>query len=158
VREHNTKEVSKPIGKEESRHIDLTELIARERIKTRESLRESIERIQENVVCELASSGWVRSTTYSRELVTTLGEIGLTVVKMRRGAKVFSPILDMLSIRRKRYSQELRMILADMAARLSYGDTRKQFMELTGVDVPKRTIHTFVQEVGGELDDALASR
>jgi adenylosuccinate lyase len=45
------------------------------------------------------------------------------------------------------------MMLADMAARLSYDDSRKQFMEITGVEVPKRTIHSFVQEIGSELKE-----
>jgi transposase-like protein len=90
--------------------------------------------------------------------VTSLGEIELTVIKVRRGGRVTSPILDFLGIRRRRYSNELRMLLADMAARLSYGETRKQFREITGLDIPKRTIHSFVQEIGAKLGEASASR
>ena len=95
---------------------------------------------------------------YTRRLVTSLGEIELAVVKVRRRGRVRSPILDALGIRRRRYSSEVRMLLADMAARLSYGDTRKQFREITGIDVPKRTIHSFVQEVGSELGNASTAR
>src|SRR5487761_864130 len=40
-----------------------------------------------------------------------------------------------------------------MAARLSYDDSRKQFMEITGIEVPKRTIHSFVQEIGSKLKE-----
>lgn len=57
--------------------------------------------------------------------MTSLGEIELAVVKVKRRGKVVSPILDALGIRRRRYSNEVRMLLADMAAGLSYGDTRK---------------------------------
>ncbi len=31
-----------------------------------------------------------------------------------------------------------------MAARLSYDDSRKQFMEITGIEIPKRTIHSIL--------------
>jgi hypothetical protein len=154
------KEVKTSQGRRESGKIDLTELIENERIRSAEHLKARIEEIQEWIVSRYAGGGWSRSTAYSRTLVTSLGELELTVVKMRsrRGKVVRSPILDILGIRRRRYSSEVRMLLADMAARLSYGDTRKQFREITGVDVPKRTIHSFVQEVGEELGDASTSR
>jgi hypothetical protein len=88
------------------------------------------------------------------ELVTSLGAIELTIQEVKRGGRVTSPLIDALGIRRKRYSQELRMILADMTARLSYGDTRKQFLEINGIDVPEQTIHSFLQEIGAKLGDA----
>lgn len=146
------------MGKRRSWGIDLTDLIERERISTVERLRARIESIQDEIVSRLARLGWSRAATYTRSMVTSLGEFVLRIVKVRRGDHVISPILDALGIRRRRYSPELRMILADMAARLSYSDTRVQFMELSGIDIPKRTIHSFVQEVGRKLNDALANR
>jgi hypothetical protein len=75
-----------------------------------------MEEPQERVVAEYWEEGWSRSTSYSRWLVTSLGGIELIVVKVRRGGRVTSPTLDVLGIRRRRYSNELRMLLADMAA------------------------------------------
>jgi hypothetical protein len=48
------------------------------------------------VVAEYWEGGWSRSTSYSRRLVTSPGGIELTVVKVRRGGRVTSPILDVL--------------------------------------------------------------
>jgi hypothetical protein len=138
--------------------IDLSDLIEAEQLKTVESLAESIDKYQARIVAQLVEpeGGWQRAaSSYTRILVTKLGKLKIRVIKLRNKftGEIRSPILDALQIRRKKYSLDVRIILADMAARLSYDDSRKQFMEITGVEIPKRTIHSFVQEIGSKLKD-----
>lgn len=65
----------------------------------------------------------------------------------------FSPILAALSIRKKRYANDARMMLADMASVTSYGKAVEQFERITGIHVPKSTIHEFVQKVAPILKE-----
>jgi hypothetical protein len=51
--------------------------------------------------------------------VTKLGRAAFRVVKVRRDGRVFSPITYMLNIQKRKYSQEVTMLLADKASRLS---------------------------------------
>jgi len=134
--------------------IDLADLIDREQIKTLASLSKAIEALQTRLVEKLETSGWKRSTSYQRPLVTKLGRIVFTVVKVKRDRRVFSPIIYTLSIEKRKYSRDVRMLLADKASRLSYQDAQIDFMNHTGVKVPKRTIHSFVQEIGRQLGEA----
>lgn len=140
-----------------SEPIDLSDLIEAQELKSVESLSESIQKYQDRIVAFLVEpgGGWERAASYSKTLVTKLGMLEIRVIKLRNKStgKINSPILDLFSIRRKKYSSDVRMILADMAARLSYDDSRKQFMQITGVEVPKRTIHSFVQEIGAKLKE-----
>ncbi len=103
---------------------------------------------------DLEALGWRRSTSYQRPLVTKLGRVVFTVVKVKRGRRVFSPIIYTLNIEKRKYSRDVRMLLADKASRLSYQDAQTDFMNHTGVKVPKRTIHSFVQEIGRQLGEA----
>ena len=125
-------------------------MVAEERIKTTGSLKTSIEAVQEGVVKDLGGKGWKRAATYTRTLVTMLGVLNLRIVKVRDAStgRVTSPILDMLAIRRRKYSREVKIVCADMAARLSYNDSKIEFEKTTGIVIPKRTIHSFVQEIG----------
>lgn len=125
--------------------------MAEERIKTAFSLKARIEALQEKVIDDLVEKGWRRAATYTRTLVTMLGVLDLRIVKVRNmvTGRVSSPILDMLEVRRRKYSREVRIVCADMAARLSYNDSRIEFERTTGITIPKRTIHSFVQEIGG---------
>jgi len=134
--------------------IDLADLIEREQIKTLTSLSDAIEALQAELVKDLQALGWSRSTSYRRSLVTKLGRVVFTVVKMKRDRRVFSPIIYTLSIEKRKYSRDVRMLLADKASRLSYQDAQIDFMNHTGVKVPKRTIHSFVQEIGRQLGKA----
>ena len=134
--------------------IDLADLIEREQIKTLENLSREIEALQDRLVMDLEASGWRRSTSYQRPLVTKLGRVVFAVVKVKRGGRVFSPIIYALNIEKRKYSQDVRMLLADKASRLSYQDAMIDFQNHTGVTVPKRTIHSFVQEIGRELGEA----
>jgi hypothetical protein len=152
-----SKEVRKPTEKEKLEQIDLAELVERERIKTIESLKASIEALQERVVSRLeATTGWSRSTTtYTKEVVTMLGRVRFRVVKVRRRERgryrFTSPILDVLSIRGRRYSREVKMVCADLAATTSYGEASKKVLRTLKLAIPKRTIHSFVQEIGTRM-------
>jgi len=134
--------------------IDLADLIEREQIKTLTGLSDVIEALQVELVEDLEALGWSRSTSYQRSLVTKLGRVAFTVVKVKRDGRVFSPIIYALNIEKRKYSRDVRMLLADKASRLSYQDAMIDFMNHTGVRVPKRTIHSFVQEVGKQLGEA----
>jgi len=134
--------------------IDLADLIEREQIKTLASLSDAIEALQARLVENLEASGWKRSTSYQRPLVTKLGRVIFTVIKVKRDGRVFSPIIYALKIEKRKYSRDVKMLLADKASRLSYQDAQIDFQNHTGVRVPKRTIHSFVQEVGKQLGEA----
>jgi hypothetical protein len=129
-------------------------LIEREQIKTLASLSNAIEALQAKLVEDLKASGWRRSTSYQRPLVTKLGRVVFTVVKVKRAHRVCSPIIYALNIEKRKYSRDVKMLLADKASRLSYQDAQIDFQNHTGVKVPKRTIHSFVQEVGKQLGEA----
>jgi len=148
-------EESKPLlDTEVATRIDLADLIEREQIKTLTSLSDAIEALQAELVKDLEALGWSRSTSYRRSLVTKLGRVVFTVVKMKRDGRVFSPIIYALNIEKRKYSRDVRMLLADKASRLSYQDAQIDFQNHTGVKVPKRTIHSFVQEIGRQLGEA----
>jgi len=104
--------------------IDLADLIDREQIKTLTSLSNAIEALQAELVKDLQALGWSRSTSYRRSLVTKLGRVVFTVVKMKRDGRVFSPIIYTLNIEKRKYSRDMRMLLADKASRLSYQDAQ----------------------------------
>ncbi len=40
------------------------------------------------------------------------------------------------------------MVCADMAATVSYGETKSRMEKTNHLEIPKRTIHSFGQEVG----------
>jgi hypothetical protein len=148
-------EESKPLlDTEVATRIDLADLIEREQIKTLTSLSNAIEALQAELVKDLQALGWSRSTSYQRSLVTKLGRVAFTIVKMKRGGRVSSPIIYALNIEKRKYSRDVRILLADKASRLSYQDAQIDFMNHTGVRVPKRTIHSFVQEIGRQLCEA----
>ncbi len=117
-----------------------------------ESLGRSIESLQETLVQEYRKKGWERSTAYPKTIITILGRVTFTVIKIRkrRGRRfvVLSPILDLLCIRKRKYSREVRMVCADMAATVSYGETKSRMEKTNHLEIPKRTIHSFGQEVG----------
>ena len=148
-------EESKPLlDTEVTTRIDLADLIEREQIRTLGNLSRAIEALQAELVEDLQALGWSRSTSYQRSLVTKLGRVFFTVVKVKRNGRVFSPIVYALNIEKRKYSRDVRMLLADKVSRLSYQDAQTDFENHTGVRVPKRTIHSFVQEIGRELGEA----
>ncbi|MDG6927324.1 MAG: hypothetical protein JRN26_04290 [Nitrososphaerota archaeon] len=60
------------------------------------------------------------------------------MIKLRNDDGIVSPLPGILGIRRK-YSNEIK--LADMASVASYGESSRTFRNITGIDVPKSTIH-----------------
>jgi hypothetical protein len=102
----------------------LADLIEREQIKTLTSLSNAIEALQAELVKDLQALGWSRSTSYRRSLVTKLGRVVFTVVKMKKDGRVSSPIIYALNIEKRKYSRDVRMLLADKASRLSTQDAQ----------------------------------
>lgn len=154
MQQHQWRRAS-PTKEKKTRRIDLAELVERERIKTVESLGRNIESLQETLIKEYRKKGWERSTTYRKTIVTILGRVTFTVIKVRkrrgRGFVVLSPVLDLLCIRKRKYSREVRMVCADMAATVSYGETKSRMEKTNHLEIPKRTIHSFGQEVGTRI-------
>jgi len=140
-------------------HIDLTELAEKARIHSRRELVSLIERRQEELVYELCGPRYSRchpyrrGGSYTRRLVTSLGEVRFKVKKVvsRTDGRVSTPILDALDIKRRRYSRDVRMKCAEFASKMSYGDASTEYETATGIRVPKRTIHGFVQELAPRL-------
>jgi hypothetical protein len=132
--------------------IDLSDFVKAQKTKSTEDLRASIEAHQQRMIDDL---GWSRVGTYRKGFVASIGKILLTVQRARKpGGGTTSPILDALSIRRKKYSDELRMRLASKASRDSYGKVQEDFEEETGITLPKTTIHSILQGVGSDLREA----
>jgi hypothetical protein len=78
-------EESKPMLETEvAERMDLADLIEREQIKSLENLSNAIEALQARLVEDLQALGWSRSTSYRRSLVTKLGRVVFTVVKVKR--------------------------------------------------------------------------
>ena len=142
------------------RPIDLSDLIEAEQIKTARRLKESIEDYQDKIIAQIVAlnPNCKRRSTFERSLVTSLGGVSLKIVKIDLGnGNMTSPMLDVLSIRHRKYSQELRMLAADTASRLSYSKSKEQLLRSNSIEIPKATIHSFVQEVGDKLRKAAAS-
>ncbi len=144
------KEVNKPKLDINWENIDLTSIIEMERIESTLRLKERIEGLQEQVVHEMVNEGYKMAGSYKRKLVTSLGVTELKITKLRKDGKITSPILDRLGIRREKYSREVK--LDDMASVASYGESSRMFKNISGIDLPKSTIHGFVQEVGSLIE------
>ncbi len=98
--------------------------------------------------------GCIRSGTYSRPVVTVLGNVTVNVQRMKiPGKGTLSSTLDALGIRRKRYSNDVRIMCSDLESDASYGRASKQFERITGIHVPKRTIHAFVEQIAPVLEE-----
>ena len=143
-------------------HIDLAELAEQARTRSRRDLVTLIERRQEQIVEELCGPrysrgrGYRRGGSYTKTLVTCLGEIRFTAKKIirRSDGQTSTPILEALDVKRRRYSRGVRMRLAEFASKMSYGDACLEFETATGVHVPKRTVHSFVGEIAPRLLEA----
>ena len=143
-------------------HIDLAELAEQARASSRRELANLIERHQKTLVEELCGPRYIRGPNYRRggsytkRLVTHLGEIAFKAKPAinRTDGSVRSPILEALDARRRRYSRGVRMRPVEFASKMSYGDARREYETATGIHVPKRTIHRFVQETAPQLLEA----
>jgi hypothetical protein len=121
-----------------------------------------IEDHQERLVEELCGPRYSRGHpfrrggTYTKRLVTCLGEIRFKAKKIirRSDRQTSTPILEALDIKRRKYSRGVRMRLTEFASKMSYGDICIEFETATGVHVPKRTIYGFVGEIAPRLLEA----
>jgi hypothetical protein len=100
----------------------------------------------------MINEGYKIAGSYERILVTSLGVIELKVIKLRNDDGIVSPLPGILGIRRQKYSNEIKIKLADMVFVASYGESSRLFRNITGISVPKSTIHGFVQEVGSMIE------
>ena len=160
---NNTMEVKVSLNKTAPRpHIDLTDLIERSNGHSRSELVRLIEERQERVVQELCGPRYSRShpyrrgSSYTKTLVTGIGTIRFKVKRVisKIDNSVSSPILEALDVKRRKYSRDVRMKLAEFASKMTYQDASLEFETATGVHVPKRTILSFVQEIAPPLLEA----
>ena len=161
--DNNTVEVKVSLNKTAPRsHIDLTDLIERSNGHSRSELVRLIEERQERIVQKLCGPKYSRShpyrrgSSYAKTLVTGVGTISLKVKRVisRIDNSVSAPILEALDVKRRRYSRDVRMKLAEFASKMTYGDAGLEFETATGIHVPKRTILSFVQEIAPPLLEA----
>lgn len=120
-------------------------------------MKREIEGLQEDIVQGLCGAGYTRAGSYTKPLVTSIGKVRIRVQRMRVACKesieTFSPILDALDIKKKVYANDVRMKCSDLASVTSYGKASEQFEKMTGIHVPKRTIHAFVQQIAPILKE-----
>jgi len=108
-------------------HIDLAKLIEDARCRSKRELVRLIEGRQEELVYELCGPRYSRGHpyrrggSYTRRLVTSLGEVRFKARKVVRrvDGRVYTPILEALDIKRRRYSRNVRMNCAEFASKMS---------------------------------------
>jgi len=143
-------------------HIDLTDLIERSNGHSRSELIRLIEERQERIIQELCGPKYSRShpyrrgSSYTKTLVTGMGTISFKVKRVisRIDRSVNTPILEALDVKRRKYSRDVRIKLAEFASKMTYGDASLEFETATGIHVPKRTILSFVHEIAPPLLEA----
>jgi hypothetical protein len=139
--------------------IDLAEIIENINGHSRSELVNQIQKRQEQIITQLCgpkysrNHSFKRAGSYTKELVTAIGTANFKVqkVKSRADNTITSPILECLDLKRRKYSKDLRMKLAEYASKMSYQDASAEFETATGIRVPKRTIHSFVHEIAPQL-------
>jgi DNA-binding Lrp family transcriptional regulator len=139
--------------------IDLAELIQEINVDTKSRLVKRIEELQDRIILKLCGPKYSRNhpfkraSSYTKQLRTAMGTVNFKVQKIRNpdDNAVSSPILECLDVKRRRYSKDLRMKLAEYASKMSYQDASLEFETATGIRVPKRSIHRFVHEVAQPL-------
>jgi len=146
--------------------IDLADLIESLKEKNRQNLKKSIEAYQERLLDELCGlkhspkpNSIVRRVGSGRRLktvVTPLGVVRFKTWKVKNLAtgETLTPILDILDVRGRKYTRQVKAQCAELTSKLSYGDTREEYHRLTGVLIPKSTIHGFTQEIAPGMLDA----
>lgn len=144
--------------------IDLANLIEELKTKNRESLVEAIEVYQERLLDELCGKKRKTNGTYRRAgsgrrlktIVTTLGMVRFRTLKVKNHAtgETLTPILDILDVRGRKYTRQVKAQCAELTSKLSYGDTSEEYHRLTGLRIPKSTIHGFTQEIASGMLDA----
>ncbi|MGB9914442.1 MAG: ISH6 family transposase [Candidatus Bathyarchaeales archaeon] len=140
-------------------HIDIAEIIENINGHSKFELVRQIQKRQEQIITQLCGPkhsrnySFKRAGSYTKELVTAIGTVNFKVqkVKSRADNTINSPILEYMDLKRRKYSKDLRMKLAEYASKMSYQDASIEFETATGIHVPKRTIHRFVQEIAPKL-------
>ena len=139
--------------------IDLAEIIQGVNVHSRFELVKQLSERQDQIIMQLCGPkysrkhSFKRAGSYTKKLITPLGTISFRVQKVRSlvDNTVSSPILECLGVKRRKYSKDLRIALAEYASKMSYQDASLEFETATGIHVPKRTIHSFVQEIAPKL-------
>lgn len=137
--------------------IDLASLIEHLKEKSRRSLQEAVEAYQEKLLDQLCGRKRKPNGIYRRAgsgrrpktIVTSLGVVRFRTLKVRNltTGETTTPILDLLDVRGRRYTRQVKAECAELTSKLSYGDVREEYHRLTGVLIPKSTIHGFTQEL-----------
>jgi len=140
-------------------NIGISGLLESAAERSREALREAIEKHQDLILERLCGPmrkprGCRRAGSYRKTIITSMGEVGLRLVKVTDGRRTWTPILEELGIKGRRYSMDVVARCVDLASRLSYHDADEQFRRMTGIYVPKGTIHAFVQKSAEILMEA----
>jgi hypothetical protein len=123
------------LNEEQSTNIDLTQLATQAREASTRELAALITQQQEKLVENLCGQRYSRDKpytrcgTYTKTLVTTSGTVKLRV----------------------RYSRDVRWACVEHAVRMSYGKASECIHASTGVKVPKRTIHRWVNQLAPSL-------
>ena len=140
--------------------IDLANLIEELKTKSRESLLEAVEAYQERLLDELCGKKRKPNGIYrragsgrSKTIVTTLGVVTFRTLKVRNPAtgETITPILQILQVRGRKYTRQVKAECAELTSKLSYGDTREEYHRLRGLWIPKSTIHGFTQELAPDM-------
>ena len=139
--------------------IDLAEIVQDVNVHSRFELVKRVNERREQIIMNLCgpkysrNHSFKRAGSYIKKLTTAIGTISFKVQKVRNRIdnSITSPILEYLDLKRRKYSKDLRMKLAEYASKMSYQDASLEFETATGIHVPKRTIHRFVHEIAKPL-------
>ena len=148
--------------------IDLANLIEELKEKSRRSLKEALEAYQARLLDELCGEKRKPNGIYRRAgsarrpktIITSLGVVKFRLLKVKKEAtgETMTPILDVLDVRGRKYTRQVKAECAELTSKLSYGDASEEYNRLTGVRIPKSTIHGFTQELApGMLQAVLNS-
>jgi len=154
------------VNRVEVADIDLSNMTDEVHNQSKDELKRLIESKQDklidslsNITCDGRRAFYVAGS-YRRRLVTRLGTIELRVVKVRSSldGRTCSPMLDALGIRGRKYALDVRMLCVDAASRLSYADASAEIENATGLSIPRRTIHSFLNEIAPKIAKANEER
>jgi hypothetical protein len=146
--------------------IDLADLIEGLKEKDRRCLSEVIEAYQEKFLDELCGLKYkpepnsvyrrAGSNRRPKTIVTPLGVVRFKTWKVKNHVtgEVFTPLLYILQVQRRKYTRPVKAQCAELTSKLSYGDAREEYHRLTGVLIPKSTIHGFTQEIAPGMLEA----
>lgn len=148
--------------------IDLASLIEELKEKSRRSLKEALESYQARLLDELCGEKRKPNGIYRRAgsarrpktIITSLGVVKFRLLKVKKEAtgETMTPILDVLDVRGRKYTRQVKAECAELTSKLSYGDASEEYNRLTGVLIPKSTIHGFTQKLApGMLQAVLNS-